>query len=348
MSIARAYAVPSATEPLVPTTIERREPGPHEVLIAIKFAGICHSDIHAARGEWEWRVFAYPIVVGHEIAGVVEAVGSDVTKYAVGDRVGVGCFVDSCRKCHNCLAGEEQHCLEGYVDTYNAIGRDGQPTAGGYSTHITAEEDYVLRIPEALELAAAAPLLCAGITLYSPLKNWGAGPGKRVAIVGMGGLGHMGVKIAHALGAEVSVISHSLKKQDDAYRFGADYYYASSDESTFDGLKGRFDLIISTVSADLDLDAYLSLLALDGTFVVAGLPADPMSYKPGSLAAFRRRIAGTKNGGIRQTQEMLDFCAAHGLGAEVEIIPAEKINEAWDRVVASDVRYRFVIDTSTL
>lgn len=348
MPTVRAYAVPSATEPLVPTTIERREPGPHEVLIAIKFAGICHSDIHTARGEWEWGVISYPMVVGHEIAGIVETVGSEVTKYAAGDRVGVGCFVDSCRKCLNCLAGEEQYCLEGYIDTYNSIGRDGQPTAGGYSTHIIVEEDYVLRIPDALGLDVAAPLLCAGITLYSPLKNWEAGPGKQVAIVGMGGLGHMGVKIAHALGAEVSVISHSLKKQDDAYRFGADHYYASSDESTFEDLKGRFDLIISTVSAGLDLDAYLSLLALDGTFVVAGLPADPMNYKPGSLVAFRRRLAGTKNGGIRQTQEMLDFCAEHGLGSEIEIIAAEKINEAWDRVVASDVRYRFVIDTSTL
>ncbi|WP_334170268.1 NAD(P)-dependent alcohol dehydrogenase [Sinomonas sp.] len=346
MPTARAYAAPSATEPLVPTTIERREPGPHEVLIAIKYAGICHSDIHTARGEW--GAVSYPIVTGHEIAGVVEAVGAEVSKYAVGDRVGVGCYVDSCRKCVNCLAGEEQYCLEGEVGTYNAIGRDGKPTAGGYSTHITVEEDYVLRIPDALGLDVAAPLLCAGITLYSPLKTWEAGPGKQVAIVGMGGLGHMGVKIAHALGAEVSVISQSLKKQDDAARLGADHYYASSDASTFEDLRGRFDLIVSTVSSDLDLDAYLSLLALDGTFVAAGLPENPMSFGPGSLVGFRRRLAGTKNGGIRQTQEMLDFCAEHGLGAEIELIPAEKINEAWDRVVGSDVRYRFVIDTSTL
>ncbi|WP_422933234.1 NAD(P)-dependent alcohol dehydrogenase [Sinomonas sp. P47F7] len=346
MPTARAYAAPSAADPLVPVTIERREPGPHEVLIGIKFAGICHSDIHTARGEW--GAISYPIVTGHEIAGVVEAIGAEVTKYAVGDRVGVGCYVDSCRKCVNCLAGEEQYCLEGEIGTYNAIGRDGLPTAGGYSTHITVEEDYVLRIPEALELDVAAPLLCAGITLYSPLKTWEAGPGKQVAIVGMGGLGHMGVKIAHALGAEVSVISQSLKKQDDAFRLGADHYYASSDESTFEDLAGRFDLIVSTVSADLDLDAYLSLLALDGTFVAAGLPENAMSFGSGSLAGFRRRIGGTKNGGIRQTQEMLDFCAEHGLGAEIEVIPAEKINEAWERVVASDVRYRFVIDTATL
>ncbi|WP_415853520.1 NAD(P)-dependent alcohol dehydrogenase [Sinomonas sp. G460-2] len=346
MPTARAYAAPSAADPLVPVMIERREPGPHEVLIGIKFAGICHSDIHTARGEW--GAISYPIVTGHEIAGVVEAIGAEVTKYAVGDRVGVGCYVDSCRKCVNCLAGEEQYCLEGEIGTYNAIGRDGLPTAGGYSTHITVEEDYVLRIPDALELDVAAPLLCAGITLYSPLKTWEAGPGKQVAIVGMGGLGHMGVKIAHALGAEVSVISQSLKKQDDAFRLGADHYYASSDESTFEDLAGRFDLIVSTVSADLDLDAYLSLLALDGTFVAAGLPENAMTFGPGSLAGFRRRIGGTKNGGIRQTQEMLDFCAEHGLGAEIEVIPAEKINEAWERVVASDVRYRFVIDTATL
>ncbi|MCH6470162.1 NAD(P)-dependent alcohol dehydrogenase [Sinomonas terrae] len=346
MPTAHAYALPSADGELVPTTIERREPGPNEVFIAIRFAGICHSDIHIARGEWGSSP-AYPIVVGHEIAGVVEAVGTEVTKHAVGDRVGVGCFVDSCRECPACLDGGEQFC-KGNIPTYNSIGRDGLPTAGGYSTHITVDENYVVRIPDSLGLDVAAPLLCAGITLYSPLTMWGAGPGKQVAIIGMGGLGHMGVKIAHALGAEVSVVSQSLKKQDDAFRLGADHYYASSDTSAFEDLKGRFDLIVNTVSADLDLDAYLGLLALDGTLVLAGLPEKPMTFHPLSLHRVRRRIAGTKNGGIRQTQEMLDFCAKHGFGAEVEVIPAEKVNEAWGRVIASDVRYRFVIDTSTL
>ncbi len=346
MLTVNAYAAPSASEPLVPTTIERRDLGPRDVLIDIRFAGICHSDIHTARGEWGDP--GWPIVVGHEIAGVVAEVGAEVDKHAVGDRVGVGCLVDSCRECDSCLKGLEQYCLNGNIGTYGGIGRDGKPTAGGYSTHIVVDEDFVLRIPEGIELDEAAPLLCAGITLFSPLKHWNAGPGQKVAIIGLGGLGHMGVKIAHALGAEVTVLSQSLKKQEDGLRLGADHYYATSDPETFEQLGGTFDLIINTVSANLDLDAYMGLLAIDGTLVEVGAPEHPMSVKAFSLLPARRSLAGSNIGGIPETQEMLDFCAEHGLGAEIEVIGADKINEAWDRVVASDVRYRFVIDTATL
>ncbi|MBT2554571.1 NAD(P)-dependent alcohol dehydrogenase [Arthrobacter sp. ISL-5] len=344
-TLAKAYVAVSATSPLQPGTIERREPGEFEVQIAIKFAGICHSDIHTARGDWAG--VNYPVVVGHEIVGVVEAVGTKVTRHAVGDRVGVGCFVDSCRECDNCRAGEEQYCLSGATSTYNSVGRDGLPTAGGYSTSIVVDENYVLRIPDGIPLDAAAPLLCAGVTMYSPLRTWDAGPGKRVAIIGMGGLGHMGVKIAAAMGAEVTVLSQSLKKQEDALRLGAEHYYATSDPSTFEILRGHFDLIINTVSADTDVDEYLSLLALDGSLVLVGLPSKPLTQRAWSLVSFRRSLSGSKMGGIRQTQEMLNFCAAHGLGAEVEVIPASKINDAYECVLASDVRYRFVIDAAT-
>ncbi len=344
-TIAKAYIATSATAPLRPGTIERRELGAFDVRIAIKFVGICHSDIHTARGDWAG--VSFPVVAGHEISGIVEAVGGRVTGYSPGDRVGVGCFVDSCRECPNCRAGEEQHCLAGSTSTYNSVGRDGLPTAGGYSTSIVVDENYVLRIPEGISLEVAAPLLCAGITMYSPLRNWSVGRGTRVAIIGMGGLGHMGVKIAAALGAEVTVLSQSLKKQDDALRLGAESYYATSDPVTFDILQGYFDLIINTVSADIDIDGFLSLLALDGTMVLVGLPPQPLSQRAWSLASFRRSLAGSKMGGIRQTQEMLHFCAAHGLGADVEVIPASKINDAFDRVLASDVRYRFVVDAGT-
>jgi len=342
----RAYAAPSATEPLVPTTIERRDLGPHDVMIEIRYAGICHSDIHTARGEW--GEVTWPIVVGHEIAGVVSEVGSEVSKHAVGDRVGVGCLVDSCRKCENCLRGLEQYCLIGNIGTYGSVGHDGKPTAGGYSTHIVVTEDFVLRIPERLRLDVAAPLLCAGVTLYSPLTHWGAGPGKEVAIVGLGGLGHMGVKIAHAKGAGVTVLSQSLKKQEDGLRLGAAAYYATSDPDTFGELKGHFDLIVNTVSAPLPMDDYLSLLKTDGSMVQVGAPPEPVSVTLGSLMGGRRSLAGSGIGGIPETQEMLDFCAEHDLGAEIEIVGADQVNQAWDRVVASDVRYRFVIDSSTI
>jgi uncharacterized zinc-type alcohol dehydrogenase-like protein len=340
-----AYATPAAKAPFERTTIERREPGPHDVLIDIEYAGICHSDIHTAREEWGEANF--PLVPGHEIAGIVSAVGSEVTKFAVGDRAGVGCMVDSCRECVNCLAGEEQYCLKGNVGTYGGE-IDGKPTDGGYSEKIVVDENYVLRIPEGIELDAAAPLLCAGITLYSPLKHWGAGPGKKVAIVGMGGLGHMGVKIAHALGAEVTVLSQSLSKQADGERFGADHYYATSDDATFEQLAGYFDLIVNTVSAPLPMARYLSLLGLDGTIVNVGAPPEPLEVPAFALIPMRRSWAGSMIGGIRETQEMLDFCAEHHLGAEIEVIDASRIDEAYERVVGSDVRYRFVIDASTI
>lgn len=341
-----AIAAFAADQPLAPTTIERRDVGPHEIRIAIAYAGICHSDIHTVRGEWG-RV-GYPIVVGHEIAGVVEDVGSAVTGFAVGDRAGVGCFVDSCRECENCLAGNEQYCLKGNTATYNGVGRDGHPTAGGYSTHLVVDENYALHLPETIPLEEAAPLLCAGVTLWSPLAHWGVGPGTKVAIVGMGGLGHMGVKLAHALGAEVSVLSQSLKKKEDAERLGADHYYATSDDTTFTDLVRSFDLIVNTVSANLDLDRFLRLLRTGGTFVEVGAPEHAMQVSAFSLIGQRLSLAGSMIGSIRETQEMLDFCGQHGIGAEVEVIEARTVNEAYERVVGSDVRYRFVIDTATI
>jgi alcohol dehydrogenase (NADP+) len=344
--IVNAYAAPSATEPLVPTTIERRDVGPKDVLIEIKYAGICHSDIHTVRGDW--GAIAYPQVVGHEIVGVVAEVGSEVTLHQVGDRVGVGCMVNSCRECENCLAGMEQYCLKGNIQTYNGVDVDGSITQGGYSTHVVVVEDFVLRVPESIPFDAAAPLLCAGVTTYSPLAHWNAGPGKKVAVVGMGGLGHMAVKIAHAMGAEVTVLSQSLRKQEDGLKLGADHYYATSDADTFTQLANTFDLIINTVSAPLDLDAYLRLLRLDGTLVNVGAPAEALPLHVFTLFGNRRSFAGSGIGSIGETQEMLDFCAEHGIAPETELITADYINEAYERVLKSDVRYRFVIDTASL
>ncbi|PZU39453.1 MAG: alcohol dehydrogenase [Microbacterium sp.] len=346
MLTVNAYAAPSATEPLIPTTIERRDLGPRDVLIEIRYAGICHSDIHTVRGEW--GEVAYPLTVGHEIVGVVAEVGSEVTRHAVGDRVGVGCMVNSCRECENCLAGEEQYCLNGNIGTYANVDEDGTITQGGYSTHVVVVEDFVLRVPESIPYDRVAPLLCAGITTYSPLKHWNAGPGVKVAVVGMGGLGHMAVKIAAALGAEVTVLSQTLSKKDDALRFGAGAHYATSDPATLKELRGSFDLIINTVSAPLDLDAYLKLLRLDGTMVNVGAPPEALPLHVFTLFAGRRSFAGSSIGGIRETQEMLDFCAEHGIAPEVEVIAAAQINEAYERVLRSDVRYRFVIDIDTL
>ncbi|MDT5299839.1 MAG: alcohol dehydrogenase, partial [Mycobacterium sp.] len=306
-----AIAATSATEPLTKTTIERRDVGPHDVAFDIKFAGICHSDIHTVRGEW--GVPEYPVVAGHELAGVVTEVGSEVTKYKVGDRVGVGCFVDSCRECDNCMAGLQQYCTGegGMIGTYNATGKDGTPTYGGYSKATVVDENYVLRIPDSIPRDKAAPLLCAGITLFSPLHHWGAGPGKKVAIIGLGGLGHMGVKIAHAMGAEVTVLSQSLKKMEDGLRLGADEYYATSDPDTFTKLAGKFDLILNTVSANLEMGAYIGLLATDGTLVELGAPEQPLVVPFFPLGAYRRNLSGSMIGGIPETQEMLDFCAEH-------------------------------------
>ncbi|OMC03199.1 alcohol dehydrogenase [Mycobacterium sp. NS-7484] len=347
MSTVYAYAANSATEPLAKTSITRREVGPHDVAFDIHFAGICHSDIHTVKGEWGTP--NYPVVAGHEIAGVVTAVGSEVTKYKVGDHVGVGCFVDSCRECDNCKAGLEQYCTgSGMIGTYNATGRDGTPTYGGYSGAIVVDENYVLRIPDSIPLDKAAPLLCAGITTYSPLRHWNAGPDKKVAIIGLGGLGHVGVKLAKAMGAHVTVLSQSLKKMEDGLRLGADEYYATSDSDTFGKLAGQFDLILNTVSANLDLGAYLGLLKRDGTLVELGAPEKPLVVPFFPLGAMRRSLSGSMIGGIPETQEMLDFCAEHGVLPEIEVIQPDYINEAYERVLASDVRYRFVIDTSSL
>jgi alcohol dehydrogenase (NADP+) len=346
MSTVSAYAANSATEPLARTTITRRNPGPHDVAIEIKFAGICHSDIHTVKAEWGQP--NYPVVPGHEIAGVVTAVGSEVTTHKVGDHVGVGCFVDSCRECSSCLTGLEQYCKRGMTTTYNSVGRDGQPTYGGYSGAIVVDENYVLQIPGTLALDVAAPLLCAGITLYSPLRHWNAGPGKRIAVVGLGGLGHMGVKLGAAMGAEVTVLSQSLKKMEDGLRLGASHYYATADPETFRNLRGSFDLILNTVSANLDLSAYLNLLDVDGTLVELGIPEHPMEVPVFPLTGMRRSLSGSNIGGIAETQEMLNFCAEQGVAPEIELIEPNYINEAYERIQASDVRYRFVIDTSSL
>ncbi|CAJ1506943.1 NAD(P)-dependent alcohol dehydrogenase [Mycolicibacter sp. MU0102] len=347
MSTVSAYAATSATDPLSKTTITRRDPGPHDVAFDIHFAGICHSDIHTVKAEW--GAPQYPLVPGHEIAGVVTAVGSEVTKFKVGDRVGVGCFVDSCRECANCQAGLEQYCTGGgMVGTYAGVGRDGQPTQGGYSGAIVVDENYVLSIPDEIPLDAAAPLLCAGVTTYSPLRHWNVGPGKRIAVIGLGGLGHMAVKLGVAMGAEVTVLSQSLKKMEDGLRLGAEHYHATSDRQTFKDLRGKFDVILNTVSASLDLGAYLNLLTLDGTLVELGMPEHALSVPPSPLVRMRRSVTGSLIGGIAETQEMLNFCAEHGVRPEIEVIEPDYINTAYERVLASDVRYRFVIDTESL
>jgi uncharacterized zinc-type alcohol dehydrogenase-like protein len=348
MTAVKARALFGPTEDFQATTIDRRELGPKDIRIEIKFAGICHSDIHT--GRQEWHEIEYPFVPGHEIAGIVAEVGSEVTKHKVGDRVGVGCMVDSCGECANCQKGLEQYCLKGNTGTYDDYNKygTGERTQGGYSSHIVVTEHFALRIPEGIGLDEAAPLLCAGITTYSPLRHWNAGPGKKVAIIGLGGLGHMAVKLAHAMGAEVTVLSRSLSKKEDGLSLGADHYYATEDPETFDKLQSTFDLIINTVSAPVDLDEFLSLLAVDGTMVNVGAPPEPLSVQAFSLIPGRKSFAGSVIGGIPETQEMLDFCAEHNLGADIEVITADEIDEAWKRVLASDVRYRFVIDASTI
>ena len=346
----KAYAALSARAPLAPYSIERREPREHDVVIEIKYCGICHSDIHQARNEWNeyQEEVIFPMVPGHEIAGIVTAVGAKVTKYKKGDKVGVGCFVDSCRTCAECKRGLEQYCSVQTVWTYNARDKEGAPTYGGYSDKIVVDENYVLRMPDNLSLAACAPLLCAGITLYSPLKHWKAGPGSKVAVVGLGGLGHMGVKLAHALGAEVTVLSQSSKKQTDSKRMGADHFYATSDPDTFTKLAKSFDLILNTVSAALNWSEYLNLLKVDGSMVLVGLPEKDVALGAFSLTAGRRSLAGSQIGGIVETQEMLDFCSKHGIACDIEEIPIQKVNEAYERVLKGDVRYRFVIDIASL
>ncbi len=340
-----AYAVPSSTEPLAPWTLERREPGETEVLIEIDYCGVCHTDIHFARNEWGSSI--YPMVPGHEIVGRVTKTGAGVTKWKVGDRVGVGCMIDSCRTCSACEAGAEQYCEKGSIFTYNGKERDGSTSYGGYSTQITVEQDFVLRIPESLPLDAAAPLLCAGITTYSPLRHFGVKPGDRVGVIGLGGLGHMGVKFAKAFGAHVTVLSHSDHKRADALALGADEFLATADESVFESHAEKFDFLLDTVSAPHDLNAYLGLLRLDGRMVVVGLP-DPTPVAAFPLIWRRRSLSGSLIGGIGETQEMLDFCAEHGIVCEIELIRMEQINEAYERMLKSDVRYRFVIDLGSL
>lgn len=336
---------PESGAPFERASIERRDPGPGDVEIEIKHCGICHSDIHQAQSDWGSGIF--PMVPGHEIAGVVASVGADVEKFAEGDRVGVGCFIDSCGECEYCERGEEQFCTKGVVLTYNGKDYDGDPTYGGYSKRIVVRERFVVRIPDEIELDVAAPLLCAGITTYSPLKRWGAGEGKTVAVVGMGGLGHVAVQIAAAMGAEVTVLSQTLSKEEDGKKLGASDYYATSDKQTFRDLRGRFDLILNTVSANLPVDRYLGMLRVGGSMVNVGVPSQPDTYHAFSLIGGNRNLAGSSVGGLPETQEMLDFCAEHDVAPMIEKIGIGDVDDAYERIAASDVRYRAVIDIAS-
>ena len=342
----RGYAVLKAKAPLQPYSFVRRELRAGDIAFDVKYSGICHSDIHQAREEWGSAIF--PMVPGHEIVGVVTAIGSSVTKFSIGDQVGVGVFIDSCRTCENCLAGQQQYCLEGMTGTYNGYERDGTTVAlGGYSNKYVIDEDYAVLVPGNLELSGVAPLLCAGITLYSPLRHWKAGVGSKVGVIGLGGLGHMGVKFAVAMGAQVTVFSHSPNKESDAKRMGAKHFIVTKDPQAFEGLNESFDLILNTVSADLDINLYLGLLKLDGALVVIGLPGKPYEVSGFNLLRLRRSLAGSMIGGLPELQEMLHFCSEKNILSDVEVINANYINEAYERTVASDVKYRFVIDAST-
>lgn len=343
----RGLAALSKGAPLSSFEFQRRELLPNDVAIDIKFAGICHSDIHQVKDEWGGAHF--PMVPGHEIAGVVSAIGEKVTKFQIGDLIGVGVFIDSCRECLSCKQGLEQYCEKGMTPTYNGFERDGKtPTMGGYSDSYVVNEDYAVKIPANLDLAGVAPLLCAGITLYSPLKHWKAMKGKRVAIMGLGGLGHMGVKFAHALGAEVTVLSHSSSKEADAKKLGADHFLLTSDSQQMASVKKSFDLILDTVSAEHNINDYLNLLSTNGTLVVIGLPGVPFSVNANALLSGRRSMAGSMIGGIAELQEMLNFCGEKNIVSEIELINADYVNTAYARTVQSDVRFRFVIDISTL
>ena len=341
------YAAQNANAPLGPFQFVRRDPGDRDVLIEILYCGVCHSDIHQARDEWGGATF--PMVPGHEIVGKVTRVGSKVTRFKVGDLAGVGCLVDSCQVCPSCKEGFEQFCESGWVGTYNSLEKDGKtPTYGGYSHQIVVKDDFVLKIPPRLELSGVAPLLCAGITTYSPLKHWNTGPGKKVGIVGLGGLGHMGVKIARAMGAHVVLFTHSPKKKEDALRLGAHEVVVTSEPGAMEKSVRGFDLILNTVSANHDVNPYLELLKRDGTMVLVGVPTKAPEVEVFNLIFGRRQLAGSLIGGISETQEMLDFCGKNGITSDVEVIPIQKINEAFDRTVAGDVKYRFVIDLKTL
>jgi uncharacterized zinc-type alcohol dehydrogenase-like protein len=347
MLATRGYATQNASSPLEPFNFERREPGPQDVLIKILYCGICHSDIHQARDEWGGSI--YPMVPGHEIVGRVVRVGKDVKKFKADDVVGVGCFTDTCRVCNSCKEGEGQYCEKHLSLTYNSLEQDLKtPTYGGYSSQIVVDENYVLSISPKLSLANVAPLLCAGITTYSPLRRFNVGPGKRVGIAGLGGLGHVAVKLAVAMGAEVTVFSTSPGKETDARRLGAQHFVLTKDPRTLAPLAEKFDFILDAVAAPHDLSTYLNLLRRDGAMVLVGVPDKPLAFQPLSLIMKRRVLAGSLIGGIRETQEMLDFCAEKNITADVEVIPAQKINEAYTRTLKSDVRYRFVIDMNTL
>ena len=342
----RGYVALAARSELVPFEFDRRELRPHDVALRILYSGICHSDIHQEREEWGPSLF--PMVPGHEIIGEVSAVGVDVTEFSIGERIGVGVFVDSCRTCAHCRAGLQQYCTESMTPTYNGYERDATTLAfGGYSNNFVIDETYAVHVAESLDPAGAAPLLCAGITLYSPLRHWGAGPGKRVAIIGLGGLGHMGVQFSHAMGADTTVFSHSAAKEADARALGADRFVVTSSRDALRNLRERYDIIINATSADIDLNPYLRLLALDGALVIVGLSGVPVSIEQGILLEGRRSLGGSQIGGMEELQEMMNFCALHDITSLVEVIDANYINEAWDRTVASDVKYRFVIDAST-
>jgi uncharacterized zinc-type alcohol dehydrogenase-like protein len=342
----RGYAALTAGSALVSHEFERRDLGAHDVALDIKYAGICHSDIHQVAEEWGPAIF--PMVPGHEIAGIVTSIGSAVTKFSIGDKIGVGVFVDSCRTCSSCTQGLQQYCVEGMTGTYNGLERDGKTVAlGGYSNNFVINQDYAVHIPDNLALEGVAPLLCAGITLYSPIKHWNVGPGMKVAVMGLGGLGHMGVKFAVAMGAEVTVLSHSPTKKADALAMGAHHFVSTKDPESLTLLAKTFDLILNTVSAELEIGDYLNLLKLDGTLVVIGLPGKPYQVHVGTLLNGRRSIAGSMIGGIAEMQEMLDYCGEKSIVSDIEVIQASYINEAYKRTVASDVKYRFVIDAAT-
>lgn len=342
----RGYAAMNAKAALQPYSFERRQVGPYDVLINITHCGICHSDIHQVRDEWGGSLF--PMVPGHEIIGTIAELGHAVTRFRVGDMAGVGCFVDSCRTCAACREGQEQYCEAGMVLTYSGKDQNGQITQGGYSSKIVVDEQYALRIPDTLSPAGAAPLLCAGITTYSPLRHWGVGKYHKLAVVGLGGLGHMAVKIATALGTEVTVLSTSEGKRKDAERLGAAEFAVTSDPQTFRRFARRFDFILDTVSAQHDYNAYINLLKTDGTMILVGAPDQPTPLQAFPLILHRRAIAGSLIGGIRETQAMLDFCAEHKIESDIEVIGIQQVNRAFDRVLRSDVKFRFVIDLSTL
>ncbi|BBP75655.1 NAD(P)-dependent alcohol dehydrogenase [Pseudomonas gingeri NCPPB 3146 = LMG 5327] len=348
MYTAIGYAAQSATTPLAPMTFQRRAPRPDDVAIEILYCGVCHSDIHQARNEW--GIAVYPLMPGHEIVGKVTAVGGDVTRYKVGDLVGVGCMVDSCRHCEACHADLEQYCLEGMTMTYGGADRvDGSLTMGGYSDSVVVSERFVLRIPEKLDLASAAPLLCAGITMYSPIKHYGIKAGDKVGVLGMGGLGHMGIKLAKAVGAEVTLFTRSASKAEEARRQGADHVIVSTDDKQMQAAAGHFDFLLDTIPVQHDLNPYLDTLRFDGVHILVGLiePVDPALHA-GKLVMKRRVLAGSLIGGIAETQEVLDFCAEHNITCDIEMLDIRDINEAYSRMIAGDVKYRFVIDMATL